>query len=139
VTIKSFPDDVLQEMFQIYRVITTDTDTHGDFGDDIHLWDWKKLVQVCRRWRRHVIFASPLSLNLQLLCTRSTRVRELLDIWQAPALPLVLDLDYIHPFGGARYWKNRMDNWIAALEHPDRIRQIRLRSFPGSRLKRSPG
>jgi hypothetical protein len=126
VTIESLPDDVLLETFHFYRVITTDTDTHDKFGDDINTWEWRKLVQVCRRWR-HVIFASPLSLDLQLLCTRRTRVRELLDIWPTtPTLPLVLDVEYFYPFGGASYWDKRMDNLIAALERPERIRQIRL-------------
>jgi hypothetical protein len=136
VTIESLPDDVLREMFHLYRVITTYTDTHEDFGDHIYTWEWKKLVQVCRRWR-HVIFASPLGLDLQLLCTRRTHVRELLDIWPVPTLPLVLDIEYFYPFGGgASYWENRMDDLIPALERPDRIRQIRLLLLSCSQFER---
>jgi hypothetical protein len=129
VTIESLSDDVLLETFRFYRVITTDTDTHRHFGDDIYTWKWKKLVQVCRRWR-YIIFGSPLSLDLQLLCTRNTRVRDLLDIWPVQTLPLVLDIDYSHRYELASYWENKMDHHLsAALERSDRIRQIRLHSL----------
>jgi hypothetical protein len=75
-------------------------------------------VHVCRRWR-HVVFVSPLRLDLQLLCTPKSPVRKLLGIW--PALPLNIKLDT------SRWQRDyEYDNLIAALERPDRVRQIRL-------------
>jgi hypothetical protein len=35
------------------------------------VWDWHILVHVCQRWRQ-VVFASPLRLNLRILCTRNS-------------------------------------------------------------------
>jgi hypothetical protein len=74
---------------------------------------WYKLVHVCQRWR-YVIFASPLRLNLHLLCTASTPVRETLDVW--PPLPIEVSADFVS-FG---------DNIFAALNHPGRVRRINL-------------
>jgi F-box-like len=103
VTIASLPNDVLLTIFDFYLV------TGGN---------WHKLVHVCRRWR-YVVFASPLRLDLQLLCTPESPVRELLGIW--PTFPLNIRFmlsgrqrDYDH------------DNLIAALESPDRVREIIL-------------
>jgi hypothetical protein len=62
------------------------------------------------------VFASPLSLDLHLLCTSSTPVREALDVW--PALPIKIWSDAEFEYLG--------DNIIAALEHPDRVRDIWL-------------
>ena len=79
------------------------------------------LAHVCRRWRS-VVFQSPLRLNLQLRCTRTTRARDTLDIW--PPLPLIIR-DY-RIFADKR---TGLDNIIAALEHNDRVRQIELDWF----------
>ena len=45
------------------------------------------LAHVCRRWRS-IVFQSPRRLNLRLLCTSKTPVRDTLDIW--PPLPLII-------------------------------------------------
>ncbi|KAH9970104.1 hypothetical protein BGW80DRAFT_1461541 [Lactifluus volemus] len=112
------------------------TPTPTALWDDIYTWEWKKLVQVCRRWR-YIIFGSPLSLDLQLLCTRNTRVRDLLDIWPVQTLPLVLDIDYSYRYEPASYWENKMDHHLsAALERSDRIRQIRLHSLGCTQFER---
>ena len=71
------------------------------------------LAQVCRRWR-YIVFASPLRLNLKLLCTPRTPVRKLLDIWTP--LPIVIDTVY--------YSEESADNIITALEHSDRVCSI---------------
>ena len=82
---------------------------------------WQKLVHVCRKWR-NVIFESPRRLNLQLVCSHRTPVREMLDIW--PLLPIMVHS--MHPIGHSTYPTLGPDNVVAALEHNDRIRQITL-------------
>ena len=49
---------------------------------------WLTLAHVCRRWRS-VVFGSPRRLNLQLVCTTRTPVRNTLDVWSA--LPLAIE------------------------------------------------
>ena len=78
---------------------------------------------MCRCWRS-VVFQSPLRLNLQLLCTPTTRARNTLDIW--PPLPLIIRDN--RAFGDEA---TGLDNIIAALEHNDRVRQIDLDCFSG--------
>ena len=75
--------------------------------------DWMTLVHVCRRWRS-LVFQSPRLLNLRLVCTPKT---PLSDIW--PPLPLII-LDT--PDDGT----SGLNNIVAALEHNDRVSQIRL-------------
>ena len=89
------------------------------------------MVHVCRRWRR-VIFASPVHLNLTLVCTFKTPARESLDIW--PPIPIAL---HSTPYG-------HDENIFAAMERPDRITDIRFekmmfRSFEQlTRMMESP-
>jgi hypothetical protein len=122
VTIGSLPDDVLLEIFYIYLVTTNREDGSKN---------WPKLVHVCRRWRC-IIFASPVHLNLELLCTSKTPVRRLLDIW--PEFPLVIDFYD----GGWLKWnpEDRLDNLIAALEHRERVRRIHIDELTSSELER---
>ncbi|KAN0131025.1 hypothetical protein V8E53_011158 [Lactarius tabidus] len=86
----------------------------------IPVWKWHVLVHVCRRWRR-IVFASPLRLDLQLLCTYGTPVRKYLACW--PALPIVVDYNTI--FG--QVTPDDEENIITALEHCTRIRQINIK------------
>ena len=72
-------------------------------------------MHVCRRWRR-LVFGSPGHLDLRLLCTTRTPVRDALDIW--PSLPLHILYDV-----GLR---GSVDNIIAALERTDRVREVTL-------------
>ena len=80
---------------------------------------WMTLVHVCRRWRS-LVFQSPHRLNLRLVCTPKT---PLSDIW--PPLPLII-LDTPHD------GTSGLDNIVAALQHNDRVCQIKLdcSSFP---------
>ena len=82
---------------------------------------------MCQRWRC-VVFQSPRSLNLQLLCGPRTPAKDILDIW--PPLPLK-----IHAYGLLDSWDrtSSVDNIIAALGHDDRVCQIIL-----GRLTNSP-
>ena len=95
------PDDVLIEIFDLYREEDEDED------DDLHVWGWNILVHVCRRWRQ-VVFGSTLRLDLKILCTNGTPVRKNLGIW--PALPIVMR--YV-PFEGIT--NDDEDNIVTAL------------------------
>ncbi|KAH9957456.1 hypothetical protein BC827DRAFT_1225990 [Russula dissimulans] len=80
-------------------------------------WNWLDLVHVSRRWRQ-VIFASPLRLNLQLVCTPTTPAREMLDIW--PPLPIMIEaMPDQYPTSDVYD-----DNLVAVLERRDRVRVI---------------
>jgi hypothetical protein len=119
VAFDTLSDDVLLEIF--YLCLDKDEDfdpwySPGNEGDKRHLYNaWHTLVHVCQRWR-YVVFASPRRLNLRLHCSRR-RVREMLDVWPA-ALPIVIwdILDFA----------SDDDNIIAALEHRDRVCEIKL-------------
>ena len=108
------PDDVLLETFKFYL--------DEDFSED----GWHTLVHVCQRWR-YLVFGSPRHLDLNLRCTQTRPVREMLDIW--PALPIVIWGDG-SPTPGA-------DNITAALERNDRVCKINLWGDLTSILSRS--
>jgi F-box-like len=117
------PDDVLLEIFDFH--------VDGDMGEDFEphrTEEWVTLAHVCRRWR-NVVFQSPHRLNLRLLCTPNTPARDALDIW--PPLPLI-----IRNFRGAFFdGIPGVDNIIAALEHNDRVCQVKLHNLSISQLK----
>jgi hypothetical protein len=83
---------------------------------------------MCRRWRC-VIFESPRRLNLQLVCTSETPVRDTLEV--GPPLPRSL-LTGIH---GCDCPTLSVDNIIAALEHSNRVCQITLECVASSQLE----
>ena len=83
-----------------------------------HARDWQTLVHVCQRWRG-IIFASPRRLDLHLPCSYGTPVRKKLDFWPV-TLPLVV---HYSRYG---FSPEDEDNIVAALEHPSRVRQIKI-------------
>ena len=107
-------NDVLLLIFEFYM------DEDEDEDPDIYLFRskkqeievWQTLVHVCRRWRS-IIFGSPRSLNLRLVCTDKTLV-EKINVW--PPLRVMVY--------GSRFSPSRLDNIIAALEHNDRISDL---------------
>ena len=107
VTIDLLPDDVLLEIFDFLVAESN--------GFEMEKW-WCTLVHVCREWR-NVIFGSLHRLNLRLVCSDRTPVREMLDVW--PPLPIA-----IHHFARP---KSGWDNIIAALRRNDRVCQIGLK------------
>jgi hypothetical protein len=111
-TIDILPDDILLEIFVFILSGRT------RFIREYPIWKWHKLVHVCRRWRQ-LIFASPLRLDLQLLCTHRTSIRKDLGCW--PAFPLVIDYHYVR---AARL--PNLENIFAALEQRDRVRHINI-------------
>jgi hypothetical protein len=102
-----FPNEVLLDIFDSY-VNTEDSDA------------WHTLIHVCQRWRS-IVLSSPRRLNLRIFCTTTRPVTKMLDIW--PAFPIVVWYD--DP------WPNvhRVNNIVAALEHPDRVREIRFEAI----------
>ena len=110
IRIDVLPDDVLLETFELYMLIMKPS-----WVDKRGVESWQSLVHVCRRWR-NLVFESPRRLDLQLVCTAETRVKEILDIW--PALPLIVKGDVVV--------SSRMDNVISALEQTNRVRQVDL-------------
>ncbi|KAH9971580.1 hypothetical protein BGW80DRAFT_445746 [Lactifluus volemus] len=117
VTICSLPDDVLLDIFEFCLPDRLDPQSRA--------LAWSELLHVCQRWR-YIVFASPLRLDLHLLCTDRTPVRKMLDIWP----PLLINIWYfvVNP--------QVEDNIIAALEHPNRVRAISIRviTIPLERL-----
>ena len=111
------PDDVLLEMFAFYV---------GEISF-YSIGAWHTLVHVCRKWRI-VVFGAPRRLNLRLQCgtvRKPVRARETLDIW--PPLPIVLwQHDHLA-------WD--VDNIMAALEHSDRVCEIKLWDASSSQLE----
>ena len=100
------PDIALLKVFGFYV---------DEFREPITVrnYHWHILVHVCRNWR-NVVFGSPLYLNLRLLCTHKTPVRETIDAW--PPLPILVAGFCNEEWG--------VDNIVAALEHNDRIREL---------------
>ena len=106
------PDEVLLEIFDNYKQPSW-LDKRGSEA-------WQSLVHVCRRWR-NLIFESPRRLDLQLVCTPETRLKDTLDIW--PAFPLIVrgTVDFDRSSS-----PSNTDNVIAALGHVNRVRQVDL-------------
>ena len=113
------PDSVLLEIFDFYRV-----------GHDAHgfslcpILRWPTLVHVCKRWR-HIVFASPLRLELRLICTHGTPVKKNLSFW--PPIPLIIDYNtYWGGDKGKSLTPSDEDNIIAALVNSNRVRYVKI-------------
>jgi hypothetical protein len=113
--IDTLPDEVLLAIFDV-RLRIFDFGVGEDPTSKKSIEAWQSLVHVCRRWRS-IVFGSPVRLNLQLVGTRKTPVRDTLDVWP-PAMPLVIDDLFPVCLTGS------LDNTIALLEHSHRVCQI---------------
>jgi len=124
VVIDMLPDDVLLEIFYIC------TDRFGRYLASIDsMQKWRMLTQVCRRWR-HLVFGSPLRLNLRVVCTSTTPTRRSLDIW--PPFPITVLLSPSFPAVD----ENGVENIIAALERRGRVSQIYIPDINGPALQK---
>jgi hypothetical protein len=101
-SIDMLPDEILLEIFD-FCVCDVD-DQEG----------WVTLVHVCQRWRA-IVFAAPHRLNLRLVCTSTTPVEKMLDIW--PQLPIAVQMYYSGSYIVS-------DGVLDVLEHRDRICEI---------------
>ena len=77
--INMLPDNVFLKIFEVSQWME-DLKYLDDTWHGLAVWRWHILVHVCHRWH-HIIFVSPLCLNLRILCTNGTPVRKSLDIW----------------------------------------------------------
>ena len=110
------PEEVLLEIFSYYV-------QQAQFGPGTEAWH--TLVHVCRKWRC-VVYGSPRRLNLRLICSARTPVRETLAVW--PPLPIV-----IRQYGVSTCGE---DNIVAALEHNGHVCDIRLQGVSSSLLEK---
>src|SRR6266446_5304447 len=85
------------------------------YGNKTKIEAWQPVVHVCRRWR-NVVFGSARRLNLRLVCTPRTRVRDTLDVW--PALPLLVL--------GDMFLSSGVDDIVVALGQTNRVCQVDL-------------
>ena len=113
-TIDTLSDDVLLDIFDFCKKNHDPGPRYKVLPEAV--WDWQILVHVCQRWRQ-VISASPLRLNLRILCAHGTSVRKNLDVW--PTIPLHIEYFYPRTIDGIDE-----DNVIAALGHPDCVSSI---------------
>jgi hypothetical protein len=106
------PDVALLEIFDCYvNQVREEEEVEGDW---FKIHTWHTVVHVCQKWRT-IVLGSPRRLDLRLLCTDTTPVKETLAVW--PPLPIAIR-QFLFP--------TQMDNIIAALEHNDRVYQIDL-------------
>jgi F-box-like len=128
VTISILPDDVLLEIFD-YVAIPQEEDYVASKGPTIYEDGWHTLVHVCKRWRC-IVFASPLRLDLRIVCTNRRPVEKVHHIW--PPFPI-----YVWACGDARTLTlPGVDNIIAALNEHNRVSGILIDGVPDSLLKR---
>jgi hypothetical protein len=122
VTIDVLPDDLLLEIFDLYREEITCRYPKKP------AWEWTTLAHVCRRWQA-IILASPRRLHLRVICGLTTPVKKSLDIW--PPFPLAIICFPDHTLD-----EKGEDNLAAALEHRDRISNIHIVDPEGSSVQR---
>jgi hypothetical protein len=123
VTIDILPDDVLLVIFDHY---VAEADEYRRYEE------WQMLVHVRQKWR-YVVFQSPLRLNLRILCSAETPVREKLAVWP-PALPIIIAQPSFSTISTPKCGEN---NIMAALGHNDRICKIALAiPWTDSRIRR---
>jgi len=117
--IDMLPDGALLDIFEFYK---EDRASHFGFS-----WSWKLLTHVCRRWR-HIIFESPRRLDLRIICTNTTPTKTSLDIW--PPFPISVMCSPSHP----ALDEEGVENIVAALEHRDRLSEIKIIDIDDSGL-----
>ena len=114
-TIYTLNDDILFAIFSLYRL---DNQNHWN----IQL-GWRKLTQVCRRWR-YLVHRLAFHLGLYILCTNGTPIVDTLA--HLPPLPLVIDYRYTT---ATNSWQDELAI-PDALRLCDRVRRIDLHLPP---------
>ena len=126
------PDDVLLEVFDFYLVLQGQ---YQILKEEIEAW--QSLVHVCRRWRR-VVFESARRLNLRLVCSPQTPVKDTIDVW--PELPLFVKADGLRSGSDLRMDcvnQKGVDNIVAALQRRDHVDEIRLACDDDSAMQKA--
>ena len=117
-TIVTFPDTVLLEIFDCYRL------TFGDPLDSERLWNkkdgWFKLAHVCRDWRS-LVLASPARLRLRLYFADETPTKAAAVLDRFPHLPIIVDYCNV-----TRTHKTQR-RLMSAFRYPDRVCRVLIR------------
>ena len=116
-TINILPDNVFLELFDFCQ-IESNTSHSTSFRPGSC---WLILAHVCRRWRQ-IVLVSPRRLDLTLFCTYGSPVRK--NLGSLPPFPIIVDYHTIADFSNPSPY--HVDDIIAALEHRDRVRTIKL-------------
>jgi hypothetical protein len=116
-TINNLPDEVLLEIFDLYR------HTFGDQLSSERVWNnkngWFKLAHVCHNWRS-VVLASPSRLRLRLYFSSKTPTRAVV-LERFSHLPIIVNYSSV-------VWKGSApERLISALRHPNRVCRIAIR------------
>ncbi|KAH9973458.1 hypothetical protein BGW80DRAFT_1252046 [Lactifluus volemus] len=125
-------DDILLNIFHLYQLDYLYTrDEEDSSGRNVRLrWDrqrwWYKLAQVCRKWRC-LILASPIRLDIHLLCSYGVPVADMLA--HSPPLPLAI----WYSNGDREMTAKDEEDALLALSHHDRVHRISL-CMPASKL-----
>jgi hypothetical protein len=113
VTIHDLPDEVLLEIFDLYR---------QTFGDQLRVWNnkngWFKLAHVCHNWRS-IVLASPSRLQLRLYFADNTPTRAVV-LERLSNLPIIVDFSDLTWNVSARM------RLMSALRYPDRVCRIAI-------------
>jgi hypothetical protein len=130
--IHTLNDDVLLNIFQLYRLDLADLDEYDDEIDGLmatETWSrqrwWYNLSHVCRLWR-NIILASPSQLDLHLPCTNGVPVADMLA--NSPPLPLLI----FYEDQDRKITPEDESSILLALSHRDRVRRISFWMLPNS-------
>ena len=131
VTVNILPDDVLLHIFHFDQAIYLDglysPPRSADEAVLRHCWQWRRLVDVCRRWRS-VVFASPNFLNLRLVIGNPASPRiKFLRLY--PPLPIIVGNIIDFPLPDNQYFD-------PAIMHHNRLCEIYFFHLSSSLLQR---
>ena len=115
-TIDNVPDEVLLEIFDLYR------HTFGDPLSSERVWNnkngWFKLAHVCHNWRS-VVLASPSRLRLRLYFAGHTPTRAVV-LKPLSHLPIIVDYSNV-------VWSASVRKLlVSALRYPDRVCRVAI-------------
>jgi hypothetical protein len=114
--------------FYLYQLDIKDEEDISEnvqFKLDHQRW-WYKLAQVCRKWR-YLILASPIRLDIHLLCSYCVPVADILA--HSASLPLAI----WYTSGDREMTAKDEEGALLALSHRDRVHRISL-CMPASKL-----
>src|SRR5712675_2973401 len=112
ITIEYLPNELLLHVFSFHRLLSSKGNRPSSAT-----WRWYILAHVCQRWR-DLIFSSLHHLEAHLIVPRKSP-KTPLDSW--PSIPISV----WYPSNGYMS-KDQIADVVSALEHSDRIREIRL-------------
>ena len=121
-TIGNLPEEVLLEIFDLYRQSFCDQSSYESVWNNKN--GWFKLAHVCHNWRS-VVLASPSRLQVRLYFDHNTPTRAIV-VERLSRLPIIVD--YSNAFWNAGTPKR----FAFALRYPDRVRRIAVQRFPST-------